>query len=35
MAQFARAKVTLNENNTPLKVDAGGLLVGAGIRLAF
>jgi len=36
MAQFARAKATLTAaNNAPLKVDAGGLLAGAGIRLAF
>ena len=36
MAQFARAQATLNAaNNAPLKVDAGGLLVGGGLRLAF
>jgi hypothetical protein len=36
MARFARAQATLNATNNPaLKVDAGGLLVGGGIRLAF
>jgi hypothetical protein len=35
-ARFARAQATLNATNNPaLKVDAGGLLVGGGIRLAF
>jgi hypothetical protein len=36
MARFARAQATLNAtNNAAMKVDAGGLLAGGGIRLAF
>jgi hypothetical protein len=36
MARFARAQATLNATNNPAqKVDAGGLLAGGGIRLAF
>jgi hypothetical protein len=36
MARFARGQATLNAtNNAAMKVDAGGLLAGGGIRLAF
>jgi hypothetical protein len=36
VARYSRATATLNAtNNAALKVDAGGLLAGGGIRLAF